>query len=175
MKLNFHREAFAGLFAIAALCFGGEAKAELSGVTINGAASAIGVAPEINAADAPAIAATSTGNSFVWINFKSGTSTWKKEMTLDGGAYSIVMPTMPVGTVSYRIEAGETLFGAAVEAQPGFSTYYTYTVVDPLPELRRPDLPGWYTSVGSYVPPASYTGNINDFWRGVSLTINSAD
>lgn len=65
MKLNFHRGAFAGLFTVAALCFGGEAYAALSGVTINGAASAVGVAPEINAATPPTIAATSSGNSYV--------------------------------------------------------------------------------------------------------------
>lgn len=179
MKLNFHRGTFAGLFAVAALCFGGEAFAALSGVTIDGSASAVGAVPDINAATLPTIAATSTGNSFVWINFKSGTSSWKKQMTLDGSAYKIVMPLMPVGKVSYRVEAGETLFGAPVEALPDLSTYYTYNVVDPLPELRRPNLPGWYTSasptVGSYLPPNSYTGNINTSWRGVSITMNSAD
>ncbi len=164
------------ILAMTVVLSAGSALAALTLPKINGAAAGTGTACQVT--NPPTISVASSTYTDVWVKFTTQNgATWRLPMTNGGAQYAIVMPVMPAGTISYRIEAGETFDALsdtnAVEFLPTSTTYYTYVNSETLGINRQPNLAAWRPVVG--IGPTPYTGNPDAYWRGVALTMNNAD
>ena len=106
------------------------ASATLNSVKINGVAAEMGTTiADLKAP--PTISVTSSDFAAVWVKFTRNGATWRLPMTISGAEHSVVMPVMPEGPVSYRIEAG-SVFDALSDtnAVAFLPTSGTYTYIN---------------------------------------------
>ncbi len=169
-KVMISNRAVSAILALAVALGAGSAMATLTNAKINGAAAGTGTAIA-DLKTPPTISVTSSGDAAVWVTFTHKGATWRLPMTNGGAEYSVVMPVMPAGTVSYRIESG-TAFDPysstnVFEFLPATGTY-SYINSETLTNLRQPALTVWKSVVGSNL---DFSGLLDANWRGVALGI----
>jgi len=170
-KSLFHHSMLTLLLTVVVAVGAGRAGAALSSAKINTAPAGTGTAiPDLKTP--PTLAVTATGHTAVWVTFTYKGATWRLPMTGTGGDnYSVLMPVMGAGTVSYEIYGGtafDPYSDSTSEAVLPASGTYTYVNSETLSVQRQPDLAVWRSVTGDNI----YSGNLDDGWRATSIGVN---